>query len=207
METEHTAKEWKELGNSYVQEQKYKEALDCYTKAIEIDPNDPILYSNRSLMHSNLNEFDLAIEDAEIAIELKPDYSKAYLRLGKAYEGKNELEKAFQIYMKGYKKDRNNTQLFEAANKIKKVDISKDLDEIKEENEGKCENKNLIEKYALNKRVELTFVRQTSDYRIVGKIEEVNGGFVLFIKENGFNNTQEKHIININNIIDVHILE
>ena len=83
-----TAKDWKDKGNGLVKEKKYKEALDCYSKAIEIDPNDPILYSNRSLMHINLSEFDQAITDAEKAISIKPEYAKAYLRKGKALEGK-----------------------------------------------------------------------------------------------------------------------
>ena len=81
-----TAKEWKDKGNSLVKEKKYKEALDCYSKAIELDPNDPILYSNRSAMHLNLSEFDEAINDAEKAISLKPDYAKAYLRKGKEFK-------------------------------------------------------------------------------------------------------------------------
>ena len=50
------AKNWKEKGNALVKEKKFKEAMDCYSKAIEIDPNEPIFYSNRSLMHINLEE-------------------------------------------------------------------------------------------------------------------------------------------------------
>ena len=93
-----TAKEWKDKGNSLVKEKKYKEALDCYTKAIKIDPNDPILYSNRSAMHLNLSEFDEAINDAEKAISLKPDYAKAYLRKGKALEGQQRIQEALDTY-------------------------------------------------------------------------------------------------------------
>ena len=73
-----TAKDWKDKGNALVKEKKYKEALDCYSKAIEIDPNDPILYSNRSAMHLNLSEFDQALADADKAISIKADYAKAY---------------------------------------------------------------------------------------------------------------------------------
>ena len=72
-----TAKEWKEKGNALVKEKKYSEAADCYTKAIEIDSNDPILYSNRSAMYTNISKFTEALADAEKAIELKPTYGKA----------------------------------------------------------------------------------------------------------------------------------
>ena len=113
-----TAKEWKDKGNSLVKEKKYKEALDCYTKAIEIDPNDPILYSNRSAMHLNLSEFDEAINDAEKAISLKPDYAKAYLRKGKALEGQQRIQEALDTYKLGLEKDKTNAQLLEASQEL-----------------------------------------------------------------------------------------
>ena len=113
-----TAKEWKDKGNGLVKEKKYKEALDCYTKAIEIDPNDPILYSNRSAMHLNLAEYDQAITDAEKAISLKSDYAKAYLRKGKALEGQQRLQEALDTYKLGLEKDKTNAQLLEASQEL-----------------------------------------------------------------------------------------
>ena len=113
-----TAKDWKDKGNALVKEKKYKEALDCYTKAIEIDPNDPILYSNRSAMHLNLGEYDQSINDAEKAISLKPDYAKAYLRKGKALEGQQRLQEALDTYKLGLEKDKTNAQLLEASQEL-----------------------------------------------------------------------------------------
>ena len=113
-----TAKDWKEKGNALVKEKKYKEALDCYTKAIEIEPNDKILYSNRSAMHLNLSEFDKALEDAEKAISLKSDYAKAYLRKGKALEGQQRLQEALDAYKQGLEKDKTNAQLLEASQEL-----------------------------------------------------------------------------------------
>ena len=113
-----TAKDWKDKGNSLVKEKKYKEALDCYSKAIELDPNDPILYSNRSAMHLNLSEFDEAINDAEKAISLKPDYAKAYLRKGKALEGQQRIQEALDTYKLGLEKDKTNAQLLEASQEL-----------------------------------------------------------------------------------------
>ena len=113
-----TAKEWKDKGNALVKEKKYKEALDCYSKAIEIDPNDPILYSNRSLMHINLSEFDQALVDADKAISIKPDYAKAYLRKGKALEGQQKFKEALETYKLGLEKDKTNAQLLEASQEL-----------------------------------------------------------------------------------------
>ncbi len=113
-----TAKDWKDKGNALVKEKKYKEALDCYTKAIEIDPNDPILYSNRSAMHLNLSEFEQALTDADKAISLKADYAKGYLRKGKALEGLQKLKEALDTYKLGLEKDSKNAQLLEASQEL-----------------------------------------------------------------------------------------
>ncbi|MCQ2820821.1 MAG: tetratricopeptide repeat protein [archaeon] len=113
-----SAKEWKDKGNAFVKEKKYKEALDCYSQAISCDPNDPILYSNRSAMHSNLEEFKEALEDAEKAISLKADYSKAYLRKGTALKGMADIEGALNAFKEGLKIDPNNAQLKEAAQEM-----------------------------------------------------------------------------------------
>ena len=113
-----TAKEWKDKGNALVKEKKYKDALDCYTKAIEIDPNDPILYSNRSAMHLNLSEFNEALTDAEKAISIKSDYGKAYLRKGKALEGLNKVDEALETYKLGLEKDKENAQLLQASQEL-----------------------------------------------------------------------------------------
>lgn len=113
-----SAKEFKDKGNAFVKEKKYKEALECYSQAINVDPNDPILYSNRSAMHSNLSEFKEALEDADKAIQLKPDYAKAYLRKGTALKGMNDIEGALAAFKDGLTKDPNNAQLKGAADEI-----------------------------------------------------------------------------------------
>ena len=38
------ANDWKEKGNKFTKEGKYKEAMECYTKAIENYPKDPIFF-------------------------------------------------------------------------------------------------------------------------------------------------------------------
>ena len=105
-------------GNKNKKEKKYKEALECYSQAINLDPNDPILYSNRSLMHINLSEFNEALEDANKAISIKADYAKAYLRKGTALKGLNDIEGALAAFKDGLTKDPNNTQLKDAVAEI-----------------------------------------------------------------------------------------
>ena len=41
------ANTYKNDGNELMKQDKYKEALDCYNKAIEIDKNNAVFYCNR----------------------------------------------------------------------------------------------------------------------------------------------------------------
>ena len=203
-----TAKEWKEKGNHLVQERKYQEALDCYTKAIELDKNDPILYSNRSAMYYNLNDFENALLDAEEAIYLKPDYAKAYLRKGNALEKQYKYQEALDTYKTGLQKDKNNTQLLEAyqilEDSLKNLNGDKNDNEYEDQvNEDKGnKSKSLIEKYALKKNVRIYFDRQIGvNLSVNGVIEEIKDGFIYFHEENN-----KFHILNMNNIIDIIII-
>ena len=203
-----TAKEWKEKGNHLVQERKYQEALDCYTKAIELDKNDPILYSNRSAMYYNLNDFENALLDAEEAIYLKPDYAKAYLRKGNALEKQYKYQEALDTYKIGLQKDKNNIQLLEAYQKLE--DSLKNLNGDKNDNEYEDQvnedkgnkSKSLIEKYALKKNVRIYFDRQIGvNLSVNGVIEEIKDGFIYFHEDNN-----KFHILNMKNIIDIIII-
>ena len=203
-----TAKEWKEKGNHLVQERKYQEALDCYTKAIELDKNDPILYSNRSAMYYNLNDFENALLDAKEAIYLKPDYAKAYLRKGNALEKQYKYQEALDTYKIGLQKDKNNIQLLEAYQKLE--DSLKNLNGDKNDNEYEDQvnedkgnkSKSLIEKYALKKNVRIYFDRQIGvNLSVNGVIEEIKDGFIYFHEDNN-----KFHILNMKNIIDIIII-
>ena len=194
-----TAASWKEKGNKFVQERQYAEALNCYSKAIELDANDPILYSNRSAMYYNLNYFDNAIIDAEMAITLRPTYAKAYLRKGNALEGLKKYKEALDSYEAGLKQDPDNEQLIEAQKKLKEL-MEKPNDNIINEQNGK--DMNLIEKYALKKNVRIYLDKKIGNNVVLcGNIEEVNEGFIYFKDDkNVF------HILNCKNILDIEMI-
>lgn len=76
----------------------YAEALSCYDRSIRMNPEDPATYSNRALAQVKLKDFGKAKADAEKALQLKPDYVKAYHRLAKANEGLGEDKKALKCF-------------------------------------------------------------------------------------------------------------
>ena len=64
-----------------------------FTKAIEIEPSNHVLYSNRSGAYASLKNFDKALEDAEKTTEIKPDWAKGWGRKGTALHGTGDLGK------------------------------------------------------------------------------------------------------------------
>ena len=210
-----SAKDWKDKGNQLVQERKYNEALNCYSKAIELDASDPILYSNRSAMYFNLALYENAFIDAEQALKLKPNYPKAYLRKGNALEKLNKYEEALEAYSTGLQIDSNNSQLLEAHQKLENliqtqdININDNQENVNKfvENEDRIENKksegnNLVQKYALEKNVRIYFEKQIGmDLYMNGIIEEIKDGLVYFKDDKNI-----FHILNMKNIIDIMII-
>lgn len=68
----------KDEGNQAFSKEKYNEAVDCYSKALLIEPNNVILYSNRAAAYIKLKDYKKALEDSE-AVHFSDDlkHSKA----------------------------------------------------------------------------------------------------------------------------------
>ena len=100
---EYRAENWKDKGNSLFSKgkTKYKEALDCYSKAIQQKTDDKlansIYYSNRAAVHlalgiictfslliSTKENYGHTIEDCKEAIKLNDKNIKAYYRAARA---------------------------------------------------------------------------------------------------------------------------
>ncbi|KAK0730905.1 hypothetical protein B0H67DRAFT_528130 [Lasiosphaeris hirsuta] len=103
-----TADELKALGNKAIAAKNFDEAINKFTQAIEIDPSNHILYSNRSAAYASKKEWDSALKDAEKTTELKPDWPKGWGRRGTALYGKGDLLGASDAYEEGLKLDPNN---------------------------------------------------------------------------------------------------
>lgn len=74
--TPETANDHKERGNECIKTANYTEAILHYSFAIKLNPNEATYYSNRSLAFLKTNQLYYANEDAEKAIQLKPDWAK-----------------------------------------------------------------------------------------------------------------------------------
>lgn len=106
-----TADELKALGNKAIAEKNFDEAIEAFTKAIELDGSNHVLYSNRSAAYASKKDWDHALQDAEKTTEIKPDWPRGWGRKGAALHGKGDLLGANDAYEEGLKHDPSNAGL------------------------------------------------------------------------------------------------
>jgi tetratricopeptide (TPR) repeat protein len=75
---------YKEQGNASFSNKDWSKALQYYSQAIDANPKEAALYSNRSACYIHLQQPPQALTDALLAQTLRPQWSKAYYRLATA---------------------------------------------------------------------------------------------------------------------------
>jgi tetratricopeptide (TPR) repeat protein len=81
------AEYYKEQGNKFFFQNNFHEAIDSFTSALNLSietPKNAIFYSNRANCHNKLENYGLAIQDANKAIEIDKEYYKSYYRRASA---------------------------------------------------------------------------------------------------------------------------
>lgn len=93
-------KSLREEGNKLFSAGNYDEALEYYTKAINLlptkDPESVVFYKNRAATYLKLKEYKKALNDANISVELAPTDVKALFRRCQAYENLEKYDEAFK---------------------------------------------------------------------------------------------------------------
>ena len=88
------------IGYAKYEEQKHKEAIFHYNKAIKLDPQFIGAYNNRGNVKSALGQKQEAIEDYNKAIELNPKLAEAYNNRGTAKSALGQKREAIEDYNK-----------------------------------------------------------------------------------------------------------
>ncbi|KAJ8361420.1 hypothetical protein SKAU_G00179450 [Synaphobranchus kaupii] len=92
-----------EKGIELVQQGEYAQAISMFTEAIKYNPHDYRFFGNRSYCYECLEQYPLALVDAERSIHLAPEWPKGYFRKGSALMGMkrySEAEKAMVLVLK-----------------------------------------------------------------------------------------------------------
>lgn len=73
------------MGESYNKTEHYAEAIECFKRALQLEPDRADSLSELGFAYSRLGRDQDAVESCKEAVRLKPDLSEAYNNLGIAY--------------------------------------------------------------------------------------------------------------------------
>ncbi|XP_077573710.1 small glutamine-rich tetratricopeptide repeat-containing protein alpha [Stigmatopora nigra] len=102
------AEQLKNDGNDQMKVENYAAAVEFYSKALAINPQNAVYYCNRAAALSKLGNYAGAVQDCERAIDIDPGYSKAYGRMGLALTSLNKHTEAVTFYKKALELDPDN---------------------------------------------------------------------------------------------------
>ncbi len=86
--------EWGKKGKEMYTEGEYQEAIKCFEKVLNINPEDHVALNNKALCHLKEGDHGKALESIDKAISIRPDFEDAYLNKAFILEKREEVEKA-----------------------------------------------------------------------------------------------------------------
>ena len=95
-------------GYADASEQKYQDAINEYSEAAKLTPQDVRIYEQRAAVEMKINDYDKALADYSEVIKLKPNEAKYYNYRAYIYELKNDLKNSLADTEKVLKTDPNN---------------------------------------------------------------------------------------------------
>eukprot|EP00936_MAST-01D_sp_MAST-1D-sp1_P000303 g303.t1 len=121
------AQQFKAQGNEAFKQERNEDAINLYTQAIELDPDDHVYYSNRSAAYLKVGgSKSKALKDAECCIKLRPDWPKGYNRLGAAQYALGRFDEALATYRRGLEIDPQSSALQAALRTTEQTKIKAD---------------------------------------------------------------------------------
>ena len=98
MEKQKIAENERMKGNECVKSKDFEEAVRCYSRSLELNPDEAFTFANRAMAHLKMKQYQNAHDDADAAIRLKPGYLKAHHRRGKALAALGRHEEAIKDF-------------------------------------------------------------------------------------------------------------
>merc|ERR1711953_1427148 len=106
-EEREIANKLKSEGNQLMKDKKFKEAIERYSEAINVQES-AFFYCNRAAAYTSIENYEEALQDCKKAISFEPDYSKAYSRMGLIYSKINLYAESENCYEKALKLEPDN---------------------------------------------------------------------------------------------------
>jgi tetratricopeptide (TPR) repeat protein len=97
-------------GYADASEQKYQDAINDYSEALKLTPQDVRIYEQRAAVEMKIQDYDKALADYSEVIKLKPNEARYYNYRAYIYELKNDSKNALADTEKVLKMDPNNQE-------------------------------------------------------------------------------------------------
>ncbi|KAI9314188.1 hypothetical protein BX666DRAFT_1971268 [Dichotomocladium elegans] len=123
---------WKELGVKSIESGATKQAIYCFTKALNVDPTDVDTLWDRSFLYKKMDRSDDAIDGFKQILTITPHHFKVINELAQLYRVKGLINEAISLYedaVEYHTKNITNTDMDEEedeehANKLGFVEIN-----------------------------------------------------------------------------------
>jgi tetratricopeptide (TPR) repeat protein len=76
------AKVWINLGNAFMDAQRFSEAIDAYEKALALEPKNVPVLVDQGTCYRGARQFDKAVEQYRKALKLDPNFPNGHRNLG-----------------------------------------------------------------------------------------------------------------------------
>ena len=159
------AQTWQELydlGEKYLLEENYEEAIVAFTSAIELDPKQAVIYIGRGDAYAKYqdeeNYLELALADYSQALELDDTIPEAYLGMADVYVQQKNYEQALEILQKG-QENTGASEIDEQIGMLEEMQSDANTEETGEESDS-SENLSTAAGDVLLENEELTVIKQ-----------------------------------------------
>ena len=161
--SENSWESLKEKGNALFKEKRYKDAITFYQKALKINPNIEVLYSNKGTCEKCLKDYKQAVRDYQKALDINPKNTKNLNRLASVYIIQGDIGQAKMVQEKALNLEPYNSTYKEQMTVIEKIleDQIKLEDKINEKKFDDAEEvcKRLIEKISDNSLLKIKYIK------------------------------------------------
>jgi tetratricopeptide (TPR) repeat protein len=114
---EKSSETFNAMGYEYHKKGQYHKAIVEYNRALELNPQNVIVYVNRGNTYEAMRSHEDAISDYNRAIEINPNYGGAYMNKGVVFARMGQYDQAIYNISRGIEIDpRNGEMYFNRAN-------------------------------------------------------------------------------------------
>ena len=117
-QSDEKAEEEKQKGNEFFRNKEWPQAVAAYEEAVKRAPKNAAIRNNLAAALCKIMDFSGAQRQIEVALELDPQYTKAWARKGDIEMYMKEFHKAMESYKKGLQLDPDNAACKEGLSKV-----------------------------------------------------------------------------------------